>query len=594
MADCGVTEIPPSEMIRKLSPHEALDRTDELLEARYASKGLGNKEDPLDELIYIQLSVQTQEVGFNRSYDDLRRAFPTWRAVLDAPTARLIRILKPAGLSRQKTPRLKAILRIALRDAKAAAQANGIGPNKVREPSLSFLSKLSDDEAERYLLALPGVGPKTARCVLMYSLRRAVFPVDVNVYRILTRLGIVERLPWKKAHDPYQTFVPPAVRYRLHVNFVHHGRQVCTPLRPNCSQCVLVSFCKTGIEEHRRKPKKGPIAIDLFSGAGILSAGFRTTGWDIVFAAETNRNAAQTYRYNNPGIPVFETDVQRLRATDVLSTVGLCKGRLDAVIGGPPCQDYSAAGKRLPRAPRNYLYRSFGTLARKLGAQLVMMENVPGVRQVNGTRFVRKILRHFRRLGYVSNSFLLNAIGYGVPQKRKRFIFVGIAKRVGVEPSCPPPQYADPGQRHRRLPRPPTIRNVLSGLPSVESARGLEVEQPNGNLIFNHWAMRHCSRVISKIRRIQPGKGPISYKRLTWKYSGTIVAGHRALPVHPGIARTITVREAARIQTIPDCYRFLGPRSEQPIQVADAVPYKVAQALGKHMLSIVPSKGSTV
>ncbi len=579
-------------MIRKLSPRESLDRIDELLEARYASKDLGNKEDPLDELVYIQLSVQTQEAGFNRSYNDLRRAFPTWRAVLDAPTARLVRILKPSGLARQKAPRLKAILRIALRDAKAAAQANGINPVKVRGPSLSFLSKLSDTEAQRYLLALPGVGPKTARCVLMYSLERAVFPVDVNVYRIFRRLGIVDPLPWKKAHDPYEAFVPPAMRHRLHVNLVHHGRQVCTPLQPKCSQCVLVSFCKTGIEQHRRKYKKGPIAIDLFSGAGILSAGFRTSGWDVVLAAETNRNAAQTYRYNNPGIPVFETDVQRLRAKDVLRTVGLRKGRLDAVIGGPPCQDYSAAGKRLPRAPRNYLYRFFGTLARKLGARLLMMENVPGVQQVNGTRFARRILSHFRRLGYVSNSFLLNAIRYGVPQKRKRLIFVGIAKRAGVEPSCPAPQYADPGQGHPGLAKPPTIRYVLSGLPHVEPGGGLDVQQCNGTLLFNHWAMRHSRRVISKIRRIQRGKGPISYKRLTWNYSGTIVAGHRALPVHPGMARTITVREAARIQTIPDWYRFLGPRSEQPIQVADAVPYKLAQALGKHMLSIIPSKAS--
>ncbi len=579
-------------MIRKLSPHESLDRIDELLEARYASEDLGNKQDPLDELVYIQLSIQTQEAGFNRSYDDLRRALPTWRAVLDAPAARLVRILKPGGLARQKAPRLKAVLRIALRDAKLAAQADGINPDKVREPSLSFLRTLSDRDAERYLLALPGVGPKTARCVLMYSLKRAVFPVDVNVYRILTRLGIVRRLPWKKAHGPYQSFVPPAMRHRLHVNLVHHGRQVCTPLHPKCGQCVLLSFCKTGNEQHRSKPKKGPVAVDLFSGAGILSAGFRSSGWDIAFAAETNRNAAQTYRYNNPGIPVFEADVQRLRPTEVLAATGLRKGRVDAVIGGPPCQDYSAAGKRLPRAPRNYLYRCFGTLARNVGARLVIMENVPGAQRVNGTSFVQKILRHFRRLGYVSGSFLINAIRYGVPQKRKRLIFVGVAKCLGVEPSVPSPQYADPQQRHQGLPKPPMIRNVVSGLPRVQPGGGLDVRQWNGNLLFNHWAMRHSRRVISKIRRIQRGKGPISYKRLTWNYSGTIVAGHRALPVHPSIARTITVREAARIQTIPDRHRFLGPRSEQPIQVADAVPYRLAQALGKHMLSMLPSKAS--
>jgi DNA (cytosine-5)-methyltransferase 1 len=581
-------------MIRKLSPRESLDRVDELLEACYASKDLGNKEEPLDELIYIQLSLQTQEAGFSRSYDDLRGAFPTWRAVLDAPTERLVRILKPAGLAHQKAPRLKSILRIVLRDAKSAAEANGMNPNTVHEPTLSFLTKLRDHEAERYLLTLPGVGPKTARCVLMYSLKRTVFPIDVNVYRVFTRLGIVEPLPWKRAHGPYQSFVPPPLRHRLHVNLVHHGRQVCTPLRPKCRQCVLVSFCKTGLEQHIKKLKKGPTAIDLFSGAGILSAGFRATGWDIVWAAEANRNAAQSYRYNNPGTPVSETDVRRLRAADVLSVAGLRKGRLDAVIGGPPCQDYSAAGKRLPRAPRNYLYRTFGTLAHNLGARLLLMENVPGVQQVNGTRFMRRILRHFRRLGYASNSFLLNAVRYGAPQKRKRLIFIGMKRPGDVQLFSPQPQYADPEERSRDLPKPPTVRDVLRGLPRAHSGGGSDIKRYNGNLIFNHWAMRHSRRVISKIRRIKPGKGPISYKRLTWRYSGTIVAGHRALPVHPALPRAITVREAARIQTIPDCFRFLGPRSEQPIQVADAVPYKLAQSLGEHMLRIVHSEERTV
>ncbi len=101
--------------------------------------------------------------------------------------------------------------------------------------------------------------------------------------------------------------------------------------------------------------------------------------------------------------------------------------------------------------------------------------------------------------------------------------------------------------------------------------------------------MKHCRGVIFKMGRIEKGHGPISYKRLTWQYAGTLVAGHRALPVHPSIARTITVREAARIQTIPDHYRFLGPRSEQPLQVADAVPFRFALVLARHMLVLLES-----
>lgn len=578
-------------MIRRLPAHEALDRIDELLETRFASASLGNKREPLDELIYVLLSIQTRAAGFDRSYSKLRQEFPTWRAALDAPTPVLMRILKPSGLARQKAPRLQSILRTALQDAKAVAAAQGTDPEKVQEPSLSFLRELSDDEAERYLLALPGVGPKTARCVLMYSLDRAIFPVDVNVYRVFTRLGIVPRFPWKRAHDPYQGFVPQRMRYRLHVNLVHHGRQVCTPVRPKCTQCSLISFCKTGLEQNRRKPKVGRVAIDLFSGAGLLSAGFKASGWDILFAAESNRNAAQTYRYNHPGTPTFETDVARLRAADVLWTAGVRKGRLDAVIGGSPCQGYSAAGKRLPQAPKNYLYRPFGTLARNLQARLLAMENVPGVQQVNGTKFVHRILAHFRRLGYVSDSFLLNALRYGVPQRRKRIFFMGIAKRLHAKPSCPPALFAEPGEKNNELPNPPTIRNVLRGLPKVTAGGGSDILKCQAATFFNHSGMKHSSCVIHKIRRITAGKGPISYRRLSWTYAGTIVAGHRALPVHPTIPRTISVREAARIQTIPDDYRFLGRRSEQPLQVADAVPFLLARALGKHMHDLATSVG---
>ncbi|MGH9461429.1 MAG: DNA (cytosine-5-)-methyltransferase [Vicinamibacteria bacterium] len=538
-------------------------------------------------MIYILLSVQTQATGFDRSYDSLRKAYPSWRAVLDAATASLVRILKPSGLAKQKAPRLKAILSKILRDARAIAAARGADPDRIKEPSLSFLNKLSDEDAERYLLSLPGVGPKTARCVLVYSLKRAVFPVDINVYRVFTRLGIVPRLPWKRAHNPYQAVVPPQMRHRLHVNLVHHGRAVCKPVQPNCHECSLVSFCKTGLTRHRSRPKNPRVAVDLFSGAGSLSAGFKAAGWDILFAAEIDRPAAQTYRHNHPGTPVFETDVARLKAAEMLSVIGRRKGQITAVIGGPPCQGYSAAGKRLPHAPTNYLYRPFVTLARNLGAQLVLMENVPGIQLVNGTGFVPRILAHFRRLGYSADSFLLNAAQYGVPQERRRLIFIGLAKRLGRSPTCPPPEFADPQVKRSRLPKAPTVRDVLRGLPRIRAGGGANVlTRPQGEL-YNHWGMRHSRRVIAKLRRIPRGKGPISYKRLTWRYAGTLIAGHRALPVHPGIPRTITVREAARIQTIPDSYRFLGPQWLQPLQVADAVPFLLARALARHALQML-------
>jgi DNA (cytosine-5)-methyltransferase 1 len=566
-------------MIRSLSVEETLDRIDELLEARFGSASLGNKTDPLDELVFILLSIQTQASGFTRSYDDLRRNFPSWRSVLNAAEDEVLRILKPSGLGRQKTHKIQTLLRLALDGAKNAAALRGANPDSVKEPSLSFLSDLADEQVERYLLSLPGVGPKTARCVMMYSLGRNVFPVDVNVYRVITRLGILPSLSRKRAHDPFQNAVPARFRYRLHVNLVHFGRETCKPKRGNCQECVLISFCKTGRSEHSKRRRTEYLAVDLFSGAGVLSAGFRDAGWRIVLGVENARNPAQTYRYNHPGTPVFETDVERLTAADIVATTGLEEGRLDALIGGPPCQGYSAAGKRKPHSPMNYLYRRFCSLARLLGTRAVVMENVPGMQRVNGKRFTGRVLAHFRRAGFDTAAFLLNASSYGAPQLRKRLIFLGTRKDLGFKPLAPPPLYATPGMPRRSLPRPPTVSQVLRRLPNLDVGGGSDLMRFRGDLVFNHRAMNHGRAVIKKMAKIRPGKGPISYRRLNNSFARTLVAGHRALPVHPAKPRTITVREAARIQTIPDWFRFLGPRSEQPLQVANAVPYTLASEL---------------
>ena len=107
----------------------------------------------------------------------------------------------------------------------------------------------------------------------------------------------------------------------------------------------------------------------------------------------------------------------------------------------------------------------------------------------------------------------------------------------------------------------------------------------DGTLLTNSATMRHSQRVVDKIAEIEPGKGPISYRRLERDLARTLVAGHRALPVHPWLDRTISVREAARIQGFPDSYVFCGPRSNQPLQVANAVPPPVAEALGRHLLA---------
>jgi DNA (cytosine-5)-methyltransferase 1 len=562
-------------MVRSLSTSEILDRIDELLEAKYVSADLGNKRDPLDELIFILLSLQTNASGFNKSYERLRRAFPRWEQILEVSESRLVTLLRPFGLAKQKAGHLRKILHLLC----------SRGKKRKNKPTLDFLRRLEDDKAEEYLRSLPGVGPKTARCVLMYSLNRKVFPVDVNVYRIFTRLGLAAPIPIKRSHDALQKIVPEDIRKRLHINLVHHGRQICTPTSPKCGSCVLASFCKTTAAERGRvaTPKR-PTAIDLFAGAGILSGGFESSGWSVALAVEWDRNAAQTYRLNHPGVPVLEKDVKTLTATEILRATGLRKGQISAVIGGPPCQGYSAAGKRVASAEKNFLYRPFVSLAKKLEAKALVIENVPGVNLVDGTRFVRRILAHSRRAGFSTDAFLLDALNYGVPQKRRRYIFIGLKDRAELPPE--PLAITNGGQRKSSLPKTPTVRDVLAGLPPIRANGGKEVLQSAGGPIFNHVAMKHGDRVVRRLRRLKRGKGPISYKRLSWAHAGTLVAGHRALPVHPSIPRAITVREAARIQTIPDSYRFLGPRGEQPLQVANAVPFRLAATLGGHLIKL--------
>lgn len=190
---------------------------------------LGNKSDPLDELVFILLTVMTQ-YGVERTYGDLRRRFPCWDDALRAPEKDLAEALRPIGLSTQRARRIRALLA-------EIERREGI-------LSLDRLRTLDDLHTEIYLLSLPGVGKKVARCVMLYSLDRNVFPVDTHVLRVLKRLGVLpEAISLAAAQDAIQERIPELLRYTLHVNLVVHGRSVCRARRPDCGACVLAPSC---------------------------------------------------------------------------------------------------------------------------------------------------------------------------------------------------------------------------------------------------------------------------------------------------------------------------------------------------------------
>lgn len=195
---------------------------------------LGNKRNPLDELIYIQLSVRTREQTYQASYSALRELTGgAWERMLRIPVGLVERVLESGGMGKVKAERLRAQL------------------SRIREKfeavSLASLRQMNDEEAEAFLRSLPGVGPKVARCVLLYSLGRSVFPVDSNCRRILWRVGLVPaHIDRKTAHDFLQRLVPAGLRRSLHVNLVHLGRQICVPAAPRCAVCPIVDLCATG------------------------------------------------------------------------------------------------------------------------------------------------------------------------------------------------------------------------------------------------------------------------------------------------------------------------------------------------------------
>jgi endonuclease III len=214
----------------KATLRRRVSRIARILHITYGSPRHDNKDDPLDELVFILLSQMTTGPSFNRVYRRVKSTYPTWEPFLTMPLAELITAIKDAGLSGQKAPRIQTIFRKLKQDFGAV--------------TLAPLVEMTEAEAEHYLTALPGIGVKTAKCVLMYSLGLQVLPVDTHVWRVTRRLGLVgDDVPYTKVHDALEAVVPPAERYSVHVNGIAHGRAACLALRPRCASCPLRRMC---------------------------------------------------------------------------------------------------------------------------------------------------------------------------------------------------------------------------------------------------------------------------------------------------------------------------------------------------------------
>ena len=223
------------------SDRRTTDRIGDLsavLREEYGTPHLGNPEDPFEDLVFLLLSPRTRDESHMRAYMALKQTCPDIRQLPIVPEQAIEKCLGDSGLARQKSQRLLACMW-------AIEKRNG-------SLTLDNLRTMDELEAETFLRSLPGVGIKIARCVMMYTLGHQVFPVDINVFRVLRRIGLVGEMDFKRdsTHDKIQSMIPRNHRYDLHVNLIMHGRRVCQVRSPKCTVCVVHGLCDSSNVSH--------------------------------------------------------------------------------------------------------------------------------------------------------------------------------------------------------------------------------------------------------------------------------------------------------------------------------------------------------
>lgn len=210
------------------------------LHSEYGHHQWYSARDPMSELVLTVLTQHTSDANALRAFARLEATFDNWNAVAEADPGAIAETIKSAGLSNVKAPRIKQIL-LNIREQKGSLD-------------LAFLAEMDPGEALRWLMSLPGVGPKTARCVLLFSLGKPMLPVDTHVHRVTRRLGLIgEKVGAEEASDLLEAIVPKEECYDFHVNLITHGRQICRAQRPLCPRCIFLETCPFANENGPQK-----------------------------------------------------------------------------------------------------------------------------------------------------------------------------------------------------------------------------------------------------------------------------------------------------------------------------------------------------
>lgn len=335
--------------------------------------------------------------------------------------------------------------------------------------------------------------------------------------------------------------------------------------------------------------------IDLFCGCGGFSLGFEKAGFNICLGIDIWKDAINTFQHNHTGSKTLIADLSVLQPYETLPY--LDGNHIDVIIGGPPCQGFSIAGKRIVDDIRNKLYTNFVHFVSFFRPEAFVMENVPNILSIGRGAVRDSIIKDFSELGYTVEYRIMTASDYGVPQNRRRAIFVGM--KEGLHFSFPLAYESEKV----------TSAEALSDLPEYSVADGEEYPFPpqsgyqilmrtNSNKLYNHQATVHNQKTIDIISLVPDGgnykdlpielqdtrKVHIAWTRLNSTKPGfTIDTGHRH-HFHYSYNRIPTARESARIQSFPDDFLFTCSRTSQLKQIGNAVPPLMAEAIARSLL----------
>lgn len=346
--------------------------------------------------------------------------------------------------------------------------------------------------------------------------------------------------------------------------------------------------------------------IDLFCGAGGMSIGAEMSGVDVKYAVEADPHAALTFRENHTRTIILQKNVKEIRYKDHMPMT-----RTEPVVlfGGPPCQGFSTSNQknRNSENPNNWLYQEYLRLVKESKPDWIVFENVKGLLETENGYFLEEVINGFSSIGYTTSYFILNSADYGVPQKRNRLFIIG--SRHGIELSAPDPSH----KKHL------TVRDAFEDLPELTNgdnrdlseyskpARSTYAKSIRGvqTKCWNNIVTNNAPHIIERYHHIPQGGNweniPLNlmenykdasrchtgiYRRLKADEPSVVIGNFRKnMLIHPWSNRGLSVREAARLQSFPDSFRFYGSIGFQQQQVGNAVPPLLAKAVFDKIVS---------